>query len=122
MIWYHITIQQYYTTSPVIALFLSLTVGIAYYSYSSFESYKSLCDKGFVVEEGTVVLEENEGEVYTVRKYAICPICKGKVYIDKCPNSKTKRRFGRCQNNQDHLYTYDHAIDKGEAIQVNYHE
>jgi len=117
-----ITIQQYFTTSPVISLFLMLTVGTVYYSYSSFERYKSLRDKGIVVKEGVVVLEEDEGEVYTVRKYGICPICNGKVYIDKYPNSKSKRRFGRCQNNQDHLYTYDHTIDQGELIKATYYE
>lgn len=76
-----ITIQQYFTTSPVEALFLLLTVGSLYYSYSSFESYKSLRDKGIVIKEGAVVLEEDEGEVYTVRKYGICPICNGKVLL-----------------------------------------
>ena len=45
-------------------------------------------------------------------KFGICPICGGRVIIKF--DEKQKRNLGECVNNKaDHVFTYDHTIDRG---------
>lgn len=118
-----ITIWQFLDRpSMLLPLFLITTVCTAWYSTQSWYKYKGLKQYGRFKREGKIELIIEDDDVCTVRKYGNCKICGGRVYIDKYPDSKTKRRFGRCVNNSDHLYTFDPTVNRGELIKRNYLE
>ncbi len=116
-----VTIWQFLSGSGTFfPLILITTICVACYGTSSWFKYKSLKEHGFFESNGKIKLFVQEGEVCTVRKYGTCKICGGRVYIHNYPDSKTKRQFGKCVNNSDHLYTFDPTIDRGELIKLNY--
>lgn len=93
------------------------TIGLSVYAFESREKFKELRKNGIVYRDKKPILFEEEcGEVYKVKKYGICPICDGRVYIYN--DEKFKRKLGKCINNSDHLYTYDHTIDAGVPYMV----
>lgn len=107
-----ITITDFFITkSDRAVFFMVITLGMGYYAYDSLIKYKELLRDSIVYRENRPVLVEEEGEVYKVKKYGICPICQGRVYIYN--DERFKKRLGKCVNNDDHLYTYDHTIDMG---------
>lgn len=110
-----ITIGDFiFTKSDLGILFIMFSIGLTMYSLDSKHKYKSLIEKGEVCRNDSPILEyiEEEGLVYKISKFGICPICNGHVHIYK--DDKLKKTLGKCQNNSDHLYTYDPTIDKGE--------
>lgn len=116
-----ITIWQFLNgPSSFFPLLLIATISVAWYGTSSWFKYKSLKQHGHFKRDGRIELFVEDGDVCTVRKYGTCKICGGRVYIDKYPDSKTKRQYGKCVNNPDHLYTFDPTVDRGELIKRNY--
>lgn len=108
-----ITIIDYLITKSNFTVFLLMsTVGLLAYAFDSREKFKELRENGVVNrDKKPILIEVENGDVYKIRKYGICPICGGRVYI--YTDEKFKRKLGKCENNSDHLYTYDHTIDAG---------
>lgn len=108
-----VTITDFFLIkSNFTVLFLMAAAGWALYAFESREKHKTLIDKGVVYSGNNPVLSlEEDGKVYKVSKFGICPICRGRVFIYQ--DEKFKRKLGKCENNKDHLYTYDHTIDAG---------
>lgn len=113
-----VTITDYLLTkSNYRVLLLMSTIGLIAYAFDSREKFKELRKNRIVYRDKKPILfEEENGEVYKVKKYGICPICDGRVYIYN--DEKFKRKLGKCVNNNDHLYTYDHTIDAGVPYMV----
>ncbi|MCY8379583.1 hypothetical protein [Bacillus haynesii] len=112
-----ITLIDYlYTKSDFTFLFILIALGFLIYAFDSKGKFEDLKKYGIVYKQQTPILFNNNGEIYKVKKYGICPICKGKVYISN--DDKFKKHFGICDNNRDHIYTYDHTIEAGVPIEV----
>ncbi|GEM_PF-3869270 len=108
-----VTILDYLLTKSNFTLFfLMATLGLLAYALDSKEKNKKLKDQGIVYRDKKPILKvEEDGNVYKIGKFGICPICEGRVFIYN--DEKFKRKLGKCENNKDHLYTYDHTIDAG---------
>jgi RNA polymerase subunit RPABC4/transcription elongation factor Spt4 len=111
-----ITIVGFWVHKQDLFIFLGMiTLGLIIYSVDSKDKHNKLSKNGVVYSEGhkkrTPVLIEENDRVYKIRKYGICPVCGGKVNI--YTDEKLKKKLGKCVNNSDHLYTYDHTIEEG---------
>ncbi|MEK3906726.1 hypothetical protein [Oceanobacillus sp. FSL W7-1309] len=108
-----VTIFDYLLTkSNFTLLLLMTTLGLLAYALDSKEKNKKLKDHGIVYRGKKPILTvEEDGKVYKIKKFGICPICEGRVFIYY--DEKFKRKLGKCENNKDHLYTYDHTLDAG---------
>lgn len=74
--------------------------------------HKALEKEGVVYRSGRAILShEEDGKVYELVKFGICPICSGRVFIYY--DERFKKKLGKCENSDDHLYTYDHTINAG---------
>ena len=107
-----ITIVDFlFTKSQFTLLFVLSVFGLFIYAIDNREKLKGLQKSGIVYKNQEPILYEENGEVYHVKKYGFCPICNGKVYISY--DEKFKRNLGKCENSNDHVYTYDHTINSG---------
>lgn len=112
-----VTIVDYLLTkSNFTVFFLLCAMGLFVYAIDSRDKLKELKKNGIVYRDQKPILVEENGEVYKVKKYGVCPICNGRVYIYY--DERFKRKLGKCVNNNDHLYTYDHTIDAGVPYEV----
>lgn len=108
-----VTIIDYLLTKSNFTIFFVMaTLGLFAYAFDSKEKYSALKKEGVVYRKGRVVLSlEQDGKVYKVRKFGFCPICNGRVFIYY--DERFKKKLGKCENSDDHLYTYDHTINAG---------
>ncbi|WP_342561422.1 hypothetical protein NST84_17325 [Paenibacillus sp. FSL R7-0345] len=113
-----ITIVTYFFRNNSFILFLIMTtIGLAVYALDSRNKHRKLLDDGVYEENKRPILfEDEEGDVYSIKKYGYCPICGGRVNLIK--DERFKRTVGKCENNSDHLYSYDHTINKGFPFEV----
>ncbi|MFE6074840.1 hypothetical protein ACFVQB_10220 [Paenibacillus sp. NPDC057886] len=107
-----ITIADFlFMKSDLYSVLLVITCCTSLYALNSLSKHKELQKNSVVYRENHVILFEKDGEVYKVKTYGICPVCQGRVYIYN--DDRFKRKLGKCVNNNDHLYTYDHTNDLG---------
>lgn len=113
-----ITIVTYFTRNNSFVLFLLMvTIGLAVYAFESLNRHRKLKNDGVYEQNNRPILfEDDEGDVYSIKKYGFCPICGGRVNIKH--DERFKRNLGKCENNSDHLYSYDHTINKGFPLEV----
>jgi len=113
-----VTLGSYlFGSGDYIAFLAMATGGLILFALDSKGKQSELMKEGVFYKNGSPVLCEQEGKVYRVRKYGICPVCQGRVniYYDQ----KNDRKLGQCVNNKDHLYTYDHTINKGFPLNAH---
>lgn len=112
------TIVTYFIRESSFLLFLlMITFGLAVYALDSRNKHRKLMNDGVYNENNRPILfEDDEGNVYSIKKYGFCPICDGRVNIVE--DERFKRKVGKCENNSDHLYSYDHTINKGFPLEI----
>lgn len=109
-----ITIVGFLGDIEILHLFIIILLGLLINTLDSIEKYKKLSETGEVYENENLLYQVKDGEVYKISRFGICPICGGRVNIYK--DEKLKRKLGKCVNNEEHLYTYDPTINRGEAV------
>jgi hypothetical protein len=113
-----ITIFTYFVKKSDFSFFLLMvSLGCGVYALESINKHKKLKNNGVYKGNSQLVLyKDDNGDVYTIRKYGVCPICGGRVNIYN--DERFKKKLGRCVNNRDHIYSYDHTINKGFPLEI----
>ncbi|AWK48156.1 hypothetical protein V9W62_19360 [Bacillus velezensis] len=104
-------IDYFITESNYTFLFFLCGAAMLIYAVDNKQKYLDLKINGVFYKSKNPKLIDKDGDIYKIKKYGICPVCNGKVLIYY--DNKFKRSLGKCENNNDHLYTYDHTIDAG---------